>query len=577
MTASDIESIAVDTVKKELRKYLDMFTPHLQENDKTPFWDGEIFVYKDANKTKKDYADRIFVQVKGIKVEKIKKGNSKFKIEVETLRGFQKDKKGTLLFVTEIEDIENTQLYYANLLPVDLKEILDRVKPTQQSVTIDIKPVIDKTSSSIKFICLNFLKNSEEQLNIAIKRIEDLKDIKEIKIPIQCEQPLLDQYLINNDIYSYAITNENEKVALPKLKDIHTFSEKNNEIKIRDRVFYTKTKNVISKEENYLLFGNSMKVHLNKNKVDIKILGNVYERIRDIEFLLALIKEKAFYANGQKIDMPLEFPDEKARQFIETIKENLIYYKKVEKAFDKFGIRFNLNLDKLEEKEQKNLNMLLNILAGIYPKDLEETKIYNIKIASYKIAFLMLKSASGQKYIYNYFENLDNKLKVYYLNEFGEETRLSVYINMKKDNFLEYSNINYDIIKESFTNTDFSSASLAKINELLLEILSAYDCKKDDNLLDLANFIIDKVLQHSKEDVYLINQMQIIKRQRELTKEEKMILYKIKKENNDKQIQLGLAILLDNKSDYEIYSEELTQEEKESFSKFPISNLINFG
>lgn len=218
--------------------------------------------------------------------------------------------------------------------------------------------------------------------------------------------------------------------------------------------------------------------------------------------------------------------------------------------------------------------MLLNILDGIYPKDLEETKIYNIRIASYKIAFLMLKSADGQKNIYNYFENLDNKLKVFYINEYGEEVRLSVYINMKKNEFLEFSNINFDIIKKSFENTDFNKTSLPKINELFLEVLSVYDCKKDNELLELAEFIIDKILENAQEDTYVINKMQLIYRKRDLTKEEKKLLYEIKENNKDNQIQLAISILLNNKSDYERYSEKLTEEEKCLFFKYPICNLI---
>lgn len=576
MTANDIESIAIDTLKKELRKYAEMFTPHLQENDKTPFWDGEIFVYKDANKTKKDYADRIFVQVKGVTVDKIRKGNSKFSIEVETLRGFQKDKKGTLLFVTEIEDIEHTQLYYANLLPVDLKDILDKVKENQKKVTIDIKPIIDKTSSSIKFICLNFLENSSEQLKIAIKNINDIDNIREIKVPIQCEEKLIDEYLLNNDIYSYAITQENEKIALPKLKEIVTFKERKQEIKINGKTYYEKITNVKSKNEEYILFGKSSKLYLDKNKIDFKIQGNLYERINDIEFIINLVESKSFDTSIGTIDFPIN-ENKKAMQFIESIKKDLEYLKDIKNIFAKFGIQFDLDLDTLTEKDYKNINLLMNIFNGIFPTSINETKLYNIKIAKYKIVFIILKNETGKMVAYNYFDNLDKMIRVFYFNEKKEQIPLSIYIGMTKEDFLEFSNINFDTIKDSFKNVDYSEASLVKINEFFLEVLKAYDYKKDKSLLNLANYIIDKILKYSQEDVYIINKMQVILRERKLTKDEKTTLYRIKEKNNEKQIQLAIAILLNNTSDYEMYLEELSAEEKEFFYKFPIANLIEQG
>jgi hypothetical protein len=572
MTANDIESIAIDTIKRELRKYIKMFTPHLQENDKTPFWDGEIWVYKDANKTKKDYADRIFVQVKGRKVQKISQGNSKFPMEVETLQGFQKDKRGTLLFVTEIEDIEHTQLYYANLLPVDLNEILYKVKPEQKSISIDIKPIKEKTSSLIKFICLNFLKNSNEQLKIAIKNIDDIKNIKEIKVPIHCDNKFIDEYLLNNDIYSYAITQENEKIALPKLKEIVTFKETKQEVKIKDKIYYEKITSVKSRNNEYILLGKSTKFYMNKDKIDFKIQGNLRERINDIQFIIDLVESKFFDTSKGRINFPINQNSESIK-FIEGIKKDLKYLIAINNIFAKFGIEFNLDLDILTENDYKNLNLLINIFNGIFPPSITETKLCNIKIAKYKIAFIVLKKENGEMVAYNYFDELDKIIRVFYFNERNEQIPLSIYINMKKTDFLEFSNLNVEIIKKSFKNIDNSMPTIAKVTEFLLVVLNAYDVSNNRELLELAKYVNNKILEYKKEDENIINKLQIIKRERTLSREEKEELYGIKNKNNNTQIQLGIAILLENKSDYERYLEQLTNEEKEIFKTYPIMNL----
>lgn len=111
-------------------------------------------------------------------------------------------------------DSENTQIYYSNLLPVDLKEILGRVKENQKAVSIDIRPIKEKSASSMKMICLNFLKNSNEQMNIEIKNIDEIDKINNIEFAVIGEEKYIEDYLFNNDIYSYAFDETTKKNML---------------------------------------------------------------------------------------------------------------------------------------------------------------------------------------------------------------------------------------------------------------------------------------------------------------------------------------------------------------------------
>lgn len=103
-------------------------------------WDGYIYIYKynTKHRANEDFVEKIGVQVKGHKVNKLKRGNSKYPIDINYLKAYQKDKKGVLLFVIEMVGNENTKIYYANLFPVDLKEILNKVKENQKRPTIII-------------------------------------------------------------------------------------------------------------------------------------------------------------------------------------------------------------------------------------------------------------------------------------------------------------------------------------------------------------------------------------------------------------------------------------------------------
>lgn len=573
----DIEEIAVLAVRNEIVKYSDTLVAYIDTKEKTPMWDGYIYVYKSKskNKSNKEFEGKIGVQVKGTTVDKISKGNSKYSIKVDYLKAYQKDKKGILLFVVEIIDYANTKLFYANLLPVDLNEILKRVKENQEYVTIDIKPINEKSSSSLKMICLNFLKNANEQMNIPIKNIDEIKKIKEIKIPIIGEEKYFEDYLFNNDIYSYAIDEEtNEKIALPKLQDLQKFTTNKVNVAVNGKQYYNNITFIKNKEEEYVLYGKSTKIFLNQNKVTFKIKGNVYERIHDTKFIIDLINNKSLTINEKNIDLKVKVDNPEEKMYIENIKNDLERLKKIKNLFEKFNIVFRNDLDNLSDTDWKNLNMLIYINDGNKTKSITESKLYNVKIAQYNIAFIAIIDKNNKIYIYNYFSDLSNIMKVFYYDENKKEIPISVYINMKITTLLEYSNINFDVIKETFNSLDSNEETLERCNLWMLEVLKAYDQNKGNMILDLAKYINERIIEHRNNSVDIINKMQILKRLRDLSVDEKEILYSLREEDKDMMIQCAIAILLENKSDFERYFSKLNNEEKNNFRNFPIFNLI---
>ena len=573
----DIEEIAVLTVKNEIVKYGDILVDYIDMKEKTPMWDGYIYVYKLNSKYKanKEFEGKIGVQVKGKTVTRLSKGNSKYSIEVDYLKAYQKDKKGVLLFVVEIIDYAHTKLFYANLLPVDLQEILKKVKKRQKKVTIDIKPIIERRSSSLKMICLNFLKNANKQLNVQIKNIDEIKEIKEIEIPVVGEKQYIEEYLFNNDIYSYAIDKiTNEKIALPKLKELKKFSTNKMNVSINNRNYYKQVAFIKSKQEDYILYGKSTKIHLNKNQITFTIKGNVYERIHDIKFIIDLVQYKKITIDGDDIEIPLQMTNKKEIDYIENLKKDLVRLEQIEKLFEKFYVNFSIDLDELNNQDWRNLDLLLHINDGKASECIKESKLYNIQIANYKIAFIAILDNQNNITIYNYFSDLSNTMKMFYYSENKEEILVSPYISMKKRELIEYSNINIEVIKETFNSLDDREETIERYNLWMLEVLKAYDENFDDRLLDLAGYINDKIMDHRRTDVDIINKMQILKRKRPLGDDEKDILYELREKNNDVMIQCAIGILLNNKSDYERYFSKLDEKQKIEFKEFPIYDLI---
>ena len=206
--------------------------------------------------------------------------------------------------------------------------------------------------------------------------------------------------------------------------------------------------------------------------------------------------------------------------------------------------------------------------------DIKDSNVYYIDIVNVRIAFFITIDENKKVNIYNYFSDLRDKIKVFYFDKNKQEVSISPYINLIAKNLTTFSNANIEIMKNSFEHEPYSEETCERYNLWLLELIKAYDESKDKKWLEFAEFLNNKILNNNKSNAYIINKLQIIKRKRELLPEEKDILYEIKETDNNRMIQCAVAILLDNKSDYERNYSKLEEKEKKQFIEFPIYNLL---
>ena len=112
------------------------------------------------------------------------------------------------------------------------------------------------------------------------------------------------------------------------------------------------------------------------------------------------------------------------------------------------------------------------------------------------------------------------------------------------------------------------------VNELILDLLKAYDEKKESIILETALDII-KWLKEKDNSIYIVlNYYQTILRKRALSKEEIKNLKSLERKEENIEILLGISIILENKTNIDYYLEELNVEQKEKFKQYPIWNLV---
>ena len=260
-------------------------------------------------------------------------------------------------------------------------------------------------------------------------------------------------------------------------------------------------------------------------------------------------------------------------KYIKSLEEDLKGLEIIKKIFEKFHIRFDIDIEKLDKDGWHNLERFIKLNNGIKINGIEDSNIHFIDIDKYCIAFLILYDDDKKIKVYNYFEDLSDKIKVFYLNEKNEQVVISPYVNLTAENLVKFSNIDIEVIKSTFEEDTYTKETCERYNLWLLEVIKAYDITGDKKWFDFAKYLNDKILNNSRIATYIVNQKQIIKRLRDLTIKEKEELYQIKEKEEDNMMLCAISILLENWSDYERYFNKLSEEEKKQFIGFPIYHL----
>lgn len=568
-----IEKIARNIVEREILRFDECLSPYVNSNDKTPSWDGNIYVYNNQIHAVKNYEGKIETQIKGKKVEKLSKGNTKFKFEVDTLNAYRKNICGTLLLYVEFIDIDNYQIYYRNLLPVDLIEIFKTIKSDQSTKMIDLRPVVPKSGSSLKYVCLNFLKNSNKQPNRRLISEEEIRNLEEIKIEVISSYEYLEDYLKNGPIYSYGVLKDTKEIVnLPLLKDIHVFHTMKHIVVLDDEEIEVNFTESSGSEDESIIIGKSLILRKQINKLEIKLSGTLNERINDLKLLIYILKYKKINTKNGILNFPLidDEESEKAYHYFESVLKDYI---RIRNTFNYFNVDFNIDMSKLSEKDINSIYLLTDLLEGKNLETINEYKLYHITIQNYKIIFLPKMDNEKVIGIYNLFEDLTDKIKFYIYNSKGEIVDMSVFYLLSPDTINTASNFNHAMVLEDILKRKITKDACPNCNEFILNLLLAYDISNDKRHLELAEKIADELIKTDNSDIYKLNLYQIKYRTIGLDRFDKEKIKEIYDRGTEFE-KCGASILLNNITDYELSFDKLTPEEQSLLVNYPICNLI---
>lgn len=579
MNTSNIEYYAVAQITCLLMRS-SILRPEIPVNDKTPTWDGDIFVYeigKDKSK-KEGIKGKIPVQVKGKCVKFFPNNTYKYPVSVIDLQNYSND-GGVLYFVCLMDaKFEDFKIYYLDLLPLKMQNILIGLKPNQKTITLKFKKLPNEIER-IEEIAEKVLWHRKNQMNCS--KIIEINETKTHYMPFF--NP--DTSQVGEDIYVYTKSDEGVYIPIgcPTLSEIKRTLKQS--ISIDGEVFFDEYDVLENEKGNFLKVKNDLFVlNFNENQFKFNIVGTLTERLKIVRCILKMMESRKIEIAGVEVKIKTNLEDSQ-KDKISKIYNNL---KQIHELLEVL----NIDTDKLDVEliNDKDTNLNLLIDAFIYRKNFclpsgwekhidveKDINFINMKIGNLKIALVLMKISENEYTFKNYFSDWALKKYIFSIRyQSGEIFDSIPFFLMTTVSDLKMDNMNFQCLRNTIRSYDLLTIESTIINKFLLELIHLYDFNEKIEVLEFALELSELILRKENDTNYIINRLQIIKRMKKFDEEAEYLVLDILSESPNIEIKCACYLLLGSKKMFEREFATMLPEEQEYFKEFPIYNLRSF-
>lgn len=590
MNSSKTEQRAITAIRAEIDKYPQL-KHQLNENDKTISWDGDIFVFKTAEQTKKDFLGKVPVQLKGTTVQDINTPTISFPLDVADLSNYQKE-QGCILFVVcfSSDSSDKSQIYYAELLPAQLSQLLKETPAGQKTKNI-ICQRLTQEPPDLEEICFDFIHNCNKQKGQPSQQVITIQQAQKLNLSSRiylCTKPNnFVKNIFNRSHVAYAPYSipGPSQIDIPIAEQVQFNSiTKKSSLSIDDEIIIPNVKMVIKKEtpqKMQIELLPSITIILDHSTKQINFhyheSGDLQERLKAARTMLRLSKAHQLSIEKAPLVIEQNFMSEKDQEYFE---QRIRLLSDLNKVFSFFHVNEEINWDKLTDQCINNLAFLLKALDD--PKHLIEIPSGQMAGAELTLRFVpianlnilvLFQHIQDETYMIADFSTYPFKPENIYITYKGKNTPISRYSLLKQFHFERASNIPYDKVQSEFCNTSFSLGYARILTEKFLDMLQAYDKNHKPQLFEVLKAVNKYLLRHdSRNTSHIINKMQLIFRKRDLNRKEQQQLQQIQNTTNNITEKLAIAVLLQQPHIEQLYA-KLSPEEKQAFNSWPISNL----
>ena len=574
-------------------KVVELFTtpllnPRINSQEKGPSWDGEIDYYSASGKQKKNRIGSCKVQIKGktATFKDLMRESIKYPVEVADLNNFASE-GGTLFLVVVIADKKSIAIYFNALMPYDIYKAINELKnKNQKTKTIRLKKINTDDENELQHIVKKFIDDKKQQLNITLDYVKQLPSLKESfkkRIPLSFSSDI--KYIFTDDIYFYHKYDSVAQSVIGKVRfteigvlNSESFVVVNSKIYFKGKIKATFARNKIE-----MTLGSCFTICVmnigkptSKSTINFNLQGKLDDAIEGLEFAIAIVKNKSFYISGFE-----ECKDVNIQLDVPALEKTLVIYNKIKILFTKLNVRKNVSVENFTKADLNCLEALYNSIIDSKPIELKnnEMGIVNISVCGLKFKFISVVN-NEETFLLDAFQT-EHRMKAVVYDETGKAYDVSVYSSLKKRSFLEIANVNFSTVLQSIKDVPYNPAHSEHSVRMLLELLHAYDQSKDKIMIDTAISISEWLIGCEKNEVNTINFYQCVKRTRPLTVAEKQELINLKsnlREDEMKDMYMAaIAILLDEKDEFDFYYAHLSSNNRSVFSTYPLMNLVKIS
>lgn len=591
LSKKDIEELATGAVKRYFNT-CELISPQIQENDKTPDWDGYLNIYKIKKDVRNNYLGCLRIQVKGTQVDEFKEKES-FPIETVFLNNARSE--GFVFFVVEVKEDGSSKIFYKMMAPIEIRFALSKLRDGQYTKTMSFD-VLSNDKALIYVQLSAFLNDCIKQKSFANKdelKIEDIQNVTDYQwgFTLQGKKENFANDIFNGiSAFLYLKTKEGAEipvgnsrmtVSIPEIKRTIIESVKINDIIISDSYILTYSKDYVTYEIPSLLsFKIINNLSVKKDNVSIDILAKTTEQYISAYSTYLLVLKETHIKFGEKI---FTLTSTVGSEDISNVEDKIREFEKHAEVLRLLNVVTPIDYTKFYDRDNISIDKLYKGLVEHQPVEINNQKeIFRLDIANICLLLCSYSDNNGKYYIDNFFESLNVRVK-------SENTELPFEIPtfswLEQRGYVLFDNIPYKKILDSYKQFALLDKRVyTQANLDLLEMIKAADELRDKGefnkreltlkvAYELSIWLIETNNNPELLDIHRINNLQIVKRSRPFKEDEQALLLSMS-QSKDSLIKAAVYILLD-KFDLATYIiSTLPEENQKVFTSYPIYYFI---
>ena len=569
----------------------------IADNDKEPCWDGHLYLYADGIRDKEHLQGRVPIQIKGTEVGRFVTKKWKFKLEKADLKAYLEEP--TFFIVCQVKkDSKERMLFFRELLPDLVNKLLRDMGKNATRMTLfhplteDLKEFEDQL--------MVFLSNSKKMISFAHSKLLSMeealkKGVKEFSFiaPSKYVDRLqLMKYLSTHSSYIYAKISKELDVDMPLSNGPGRFifqRDDDGEVRVGDKVYFKGYHNEIKDGRIIIKIGNVMTINMPMDNTDVeqatvKLTTKakyLKESINEAEFGVALNDTGVLSVGMLNLQMKVH-----EKEYVEELRQKLIRWKELDNVLEKLHVTKPFDLTAITDDQGKLIDLLIETVGNGNMVNLpgQETTLLLLEIGNIKLLLWCAVGKDGMCAIGDFF---DRSIRIAYKISEDETINVSPYSYLQLDKLWEkVDNIDFDNIISSAEEAarQHEYCYMMSNYDVLAMITAADALEKTDverskklleEALKLDEWLIGKEPKDEMRPLHIINKMQILKRQRELTADERQTLEDmLNDEFAGDMVKAGVYLLLDRQEEFQQLFETMQEDEKKSVKEFPIWRFV---